>query len=144
MVMVSLPMPALREPREPAPLASVRLLLPAPRSRLPLNEPTLLTEAESLPLESTMLSIPANVTVPRLPLPAPLIVRLLLPRSLLATLRESEPLPPSIVMVELAALLSVKPSLPARPFTVSKPEKVVVPPVLPKLVPAPVPVTVIV
>ena len=139
-----MPMPALREPIDPAPLASVRLLLPAPRSRSPLNEPTLLTEAESLPLESAMLSIPANVTLTRLPLPAPLIVRLLAVVSVFATLSESVPVPPSRLMVEVEALFSVKASVPARPFTVSKPEKVVVPPVLPKLVPAPVPVTVIV
>ena len=143
-VTVSLPVPLVTEPIAPAPLLKVRVLVPLPRSRLPLNEPLLFTVAVSLPLPRAMLSMPEKVTLPRLPLPAPLIVRLLAVLSLLATLSESVPLPPSRLIVELEALLTVKASSPARPLTVSKPEKVVAVPLLTELVPLPVPVTVMV
>ena len=91
-----------------------------------------------------MLSMAEKVMEPRVPPPAEERARVLAAVSELATLRESVPLPPPIVMVEVEALLMVKASLPSRPFTVSKPEKVVVPPLLPAEVPAPVPVTVMV
>ena len=42
------------------------------------------------------------------------------------------------------ALLTVKASVPSRPLTVSKPEKVVAVPLLTELVPLPVPATVMV
>ena len=142
-VTVSLPMPLVTELIAPAPLLKVRELVPLPRLRLPLNEPPLFTVAMSLPLPREMLSIPEKVTLPRVPLPAPLIVRLLAAVSE-PTLNESVPLPPARLIVVDVTLLTVKPSSPAKPFTVSKPEKVVVPPLLPNVVPLPVPVTVVV
>ena len=141
-VTVSEPVPLVTEPREPL-LFRVRELVPLPRSRLPLNEPLLFTVAVSLPLPRAMFSIPENDTLPRVPLPAPLIVRLLAAVSE-PTLNESVPLAPSRLIVVDEALLTVKASVPSRPFTVSKPEKVVVPPLLPNVVPLPVPVTVMV
>ena len=91
-----------------------------------------------------MLSIPAKVTLPSVPLPAPLIVRLLAPVSELATLSESVPVLPSTLIVDVEALLTVKASVPPWPLTVSKPLKVVLPPLVPAEVPAPLPDTVMV
>ena len=143
-VTLSEPVPLVTEPIAPAPLLKVRVLVPSPRLRLPLNEPLLFTVEVSLPLPRVMLSMPEKVTLPSLPLPAPLIVRVLAPLSELATLNESVPLPPSRLIVELEALFTVKASVPSRPLTVSNPEKVVAVPLLTELVPAPVPVTVMV
>ena len=110
-VTVSEPVPLVTEPREPL-LFRVRELVPLPRSRLPLNEPLLFTVAVSLPLPRAMFSIPENVTLPSVPLPAPLIVRLLSVLSVPATLNESAPVPPSTEIVVLEALLTVKASVP--------------------------------
>ena len=144
MVMVSLFVPNVTELIVPASLLRVRLLLPSPNVRFPLREPPLLTTAMSAPVLETMLSIPEKVTLPSVPLPAPLIERLFAEPSVPATQSESVPVPPSIVMVELEALLTVNLSVPPRPLTVSNPEKVVAVPLLTELVPAPVPVTVMV
>ena len=113
MVTLSVPVPVVTEPNEPAPLFKVSVLLPAPRSRLPLSELLLLTVAVSPPLPRVMLSIPEKLTLPRLPLPEPLIVRLLAALSVPATLSESVPLPPSRLIVVLEALFTVKASVPA-------------------------------
>ena len=143
MVTVSLPLPEVSEPTAPAPELKVRVLVPAPRLRLPVNEPVV-TVAVSPPLPRAMLSMPEKVTLPRVPPPAPVIEMLLPVLSDPATLNESVPLPPLIVMVDVEALLTVKASVPSRPLMVSKLEKVVLPPLLPAVVPAPVPVTVMV
>ena len=59
-----------------------------------------------------MFSTLAKLTPPRVPPPAAERERLLTAVSELATLSESVPVPPSIVMVEVEALLMVKASVP--------------------------------
>ena len=79
-VNVSFPPAAMTEPIAPAPLFITRVLLvPSPRSRLPLNEPPLCTVTPSTPVERLRFSMALKAIPSIVPLLAPLITIVLSP-----------------------------------------------------------------